>query len=50
MTADEIIIMMLEKPLNTSMVELAEDYLIGNGWRRDGLTGETWIKEEAKNA
>jgi len=26
-------------------IERAEDYLNANGYRRDSLTGESWIKE-----
>ncbi len=54
MSPDEIIIMLIEQLEGTSImyngtpkivIGYAEEYLRDHGWRRDGLTGESWIKE-----
>lgn len=56
MSADEIIMMLLEqiknKPVTFDVskdeaIEHAEEYLYDNGYRRDGLDGSTWIRENA---
>jgi len=55
MTAEEVIIELLQA-LQSGMgsdpfdfevraIENAEDYLDSHGYRRDGLTGETWLKK-----
>jgi hypothetical protein len=50
---DEIIIMLMEqlvkKPVMYDVTpkvafQYAADYLEEHGWRRDGLTGQSWIK------